>query len=188
MKKIILLSGLLLMIFHFNGYSQEQYGKTLNLGLGIGGYSGYYRYTGTSFPVFNVNYEFDIVDNFTLAPFASIYTFKDNVYWGNNNNPDRYYRYSEVVVPVGVKAIYYFDDLVNLRSDWDIYGGGSLGLAITSSRWEDGYLGDKNHYHKGNAVFMDLHLGASYHFNNRIGVYLDLSSGMSTVGIEIHGK
>jgi hypothetical protein len=183
MKKIIILSGLLLALFQFNSYSQEHYGKTLNLGLGVGGYSGVYKYTGSSFPVFNINYEFDVARNFTLAPFASIYTFKEDIYWSN-----RYYNYSEVVVPVGIKGYYYFDELLNLRSDWDIYAAASLGLVIATTHWENGYNGDRNYYHKGNAVFLDLHIGASYHFNNRIGAYLDLSSGLSTIGIQINGK
>lgn len=188
MRKSIILTGLLLMLFHFNGYSQEHFGKTLNLGIGVTGYSGFYKYAGRSIPVFNINYEFDVANNFTLAPFASIYTFKDDHYWGNNNNPDRYYRYREVVVPIGLKGYYYFDELFNLRSDWDIYAGASLGVAIVSSSWEAGYLGDKNYYHRNNPVFLDIHIGASYHFNEHIGTYLDLSTGVSTIGIQIHNK
>ncbi|QSE96451.1 hypothetical protein [Fulvivirga lutea] len=185
MKKISLLTGMLLMVLHFNGYSQEKYGGTLNLGLGVAGHSGYYKYAGRSIPVFNINYEFDVAKNFTLAPFASIYTFRDEYYWGNNNNPGKYYNYREVVIPVGVKGFYYFDDLINLTSDWDFYAGASLGFAIVNSSWESGYLGDKNYYHRNNNVFLDIHVGASYHFNEKIGAYIDLSSGISTIGIQI---
>lgn len=185
MKRIMMLIGLILMVFHFNSYSQESYGKTLNLGLGVAGHSGYYKYAGKSIPVFNINYEFDVAKNFTLAPTASIYTFRDQYYWGNANNPDRYYKYSEVVIPIGVKGYYYFDDVININSDWDIYGGASIGIALVNSSWESGYLGDKNYYHGNNNVFFDLHLGAAYHFSEKFGAYLDLSSGFSTVGIEI---
>ena len=185
MKKIIILTGLLLMVFHFNGYSQEHYGKTLNLGVGVGGYGGFYKYAGRSIPVININYEIDVVKNFTLAPFASIYTFKENYFYNNNN---RYYKYSEVVIPIGIKGYYYFDDLLNVTSDWDIYAGASLGMAIVNSTWEAGYTGDRNYYNNGNTLFLDLHIGASYHFNERFGAYLDLSSGVSTFGIQIHGK
>ncbi|HNP17180.1 MAG TPA: hypothetical protein PKL31_01995 [Fulvivirga sp.] len=176
------------MAFHFDGYSQEHYGKTLNMGVGVAGYSGYYRYAGKTIPVFNINYEIDVVKNLTLAPFASIYAFKDDYYWGNNNNPDRYYTYSEVVVPIGIKSYYYFDDLINATSDWDIYAGASLGFAIVNSTWDTGYQGNKNHFNKGSQVFLDVHVGATYHFNKRMGAYLDLSSGVSTIGLQFNGK
>lgn len=187
MKKLIVFTIILLTSVHFNIYAQEQYGKTLNLGLGVAGYSGYYRYAG-SIPVINANYEIDIVKDFTLAPFASIYSFKDKYYWGNNNNPDRFYSYSEIVIPVGIKGYYYFDDLLDLNGDWDIYAASSLGIAIVNSTWESGYLGERDRYHRGSSVFLDLHIGASYHFSHRFGAYLDLSSGVSTIGVQIQGK
>ncbi|MEI6142664.1 MAG: hypothetical protein WCP85_25545, partial [Mariniphaga sp.] len=70
-------------------YSKD-YGHTLNLGLGIGGYSGYYGYVGHSLPVFSINYEFGVANNFTLAPFATFYSYHQD-----------YYR--ETVIPLGVK-------------------------------------------------------------------------------------
>lgn len=186
MKKIIFISLFFVSIFHFNGYAQEKFGGTLNLGLGLGGYGGYYRYAGHSIPVFAINYEFNTAPNFTLAPFASIYTFSDDYYWGNNNNPDRYYHYKETVIPIGVKGTYYFDNILNATSKWDFYLGASLGFALVHARWEDGYNGDENYYHGGSNLFLDLHIGSEYHFNNRVGAFLDLSSGVSTVGIAIH--
>jgi hypothetical protein len=59
----ILLSTLLLIAINFTGISQtqtgEKYGKTLNLGVGIG----YYRYIGNSTPVFHANLELDVARN-----------------------------------------------------------------------------------------------------------------------------
>ena len=83
--------------------NSEKYGKTLNLGVGAGGYSGYYGYVGHTLPVFNINYEFDVASSFTLAPFASFYTFTESYYWGNNNYPNKYYTYRQTVIPVGIK-------------------------------------------------------------------------------------
>jgi hypothetical protein len=186
MKKLILLTILFVSVFHFNGHAQEKFGSTFNLGVGFGGYSGYYRYAGHSIPVLTVNYEFATARNFTLAPFASIYTYSDDYYWGNANNPDRYYKYNETVIPIGVKGTYYFDSILGASNPWDFYLGASLGFALVSARWEDGYNGDKNHYHGGSSLFLDLHIGTEYHFNNRIGMFLDLSSGVSTIGLAIH--
>lgn len=183
-KKTLL--AILFITLSASGFAQEKFGNTWNLGLGVGGYAGYYKYAGRSLPVFHVNYEFTVAKNFTLAPFISVYRFTDEYYWGNNNNPDRFYTYRETVIPVGVKGMYYFDDVLNATSKWDFYLGGSLGFAIVNGHWDSGYGGDKNYYHGDRSVFLDLHIGTEYHFNSRIGAFLDLSSGISTIGIAIH--
>lgn len=187
MKKSIITTIMLVSIFSFKSYSQEKYGKTLNLGLGIGGYSGYYGYADHSIPVFHIDYEFDVAKNFTLAPFINFSSYSSNYYWGDKNNLFRYYTYRETVIPVGVKGTYYFDDLLKASSKWDFYLAGSLGFAIVNSSWENGYNGDRNYYHGGSSLFLDIHIGTEYHFNDRLGAFLDLSSGVSTIGLSIHG-
>lgn len=149
--------------------------------MGVGGYSGYYKYAGRSLPVFHVNYEFNVAKDFTLAPFLSLYTFRDDRYWNND-----YYTYRETVIPVGVKGTYYFDNILQASSNWDFYLAGSLGVAIVNSRWDAGYNGDKKYYNGGSPLFLDLHIGAEYHFNKRVGAFLDLSSGISTIGLALH--
>jgi hypothetical protein len=179
MKKLTAATLLLfLILFHFNSHAQEKYGRTLNLGLGVGGYSGYYGYVGRSLPVFNVNYEIDVARNFTLAPFVSFYTFSER---------HDSYTYHETVIPVGVKSAYYFDELLEANSKWDFYVSGSLGFSIVNSRWDEGYPGDRNFHRGGNPVFLDFHIGSEYHFSNKVGVFLDLSTGVSTVGLAFHG-
>ena len=185
-KKLITTTLLLLTMFQFNGYAQEKYGKALNLGFGIGGYSGYYSYVGRSLPVFHINYEFDVAKNFTLAPFLSFYSYSNQYYWGNKNYPDRYYTYKETVIPVGVKGTYYFDDLLRANDKWDFYLAGTLGFAIVNSTWDNDYYGDKNYYRRGSSLYLDVHVGTEYHFNNALGAFIDLSSGVSTVGLAIH--
>lgn len=186
MKKIIIISTLFLCLFHVEGIAQEKFGNTLNIGLGIGGYGGYYRYVGGSLPVINANYEFDVASSFTLAPFISVSSYSREYYWGDKKNPDRYYRYRETIIPIGVKGTYYFDRVLNANSKWDFYGSGSLGLALINSRWESGYGGDKNQYRRGNPLFLDLHLGVEYHVTDLIGIFLDASTGISTIGLAIH--
>lgn len=154
-----------------NRYS-ERYGNTLNLGLGIGGYSGYYGYIGHSVPVLSINYEFGVANNFTLAPFATFYTYHYN-----------YYR--ETVIPIGGKGTYYFDQILGANSDWDFYLAGSLGFAIVNTRWDSGYYQDNN-YHTVNPLFLDLHIGAEYHLSQKVGLFLDLSTGVSTIGLAFH--
>jgi hypothetical protein len=191
MKKLFILSIIMfsMSMIHFTSSAQERFGKTLNLGLGVGGYSGYYKYAGRSLPVFHLDYEFDVAKDFTLAPFISFYRYSNEYYWGNNNYPDQWYTYSETVIPVGLKGTYYFDNLLKATNKWDFYLGASLGFALVNASWEAGYNGDKKYFNnKGNSVFLDLHIGAEYHFNERLGAFLDLSSGVSTIGLAIHGR
>ncbi len=151
----------------------EKYGKTLNMGLGIGGYSGYYGYTNRTLPVLHINYELDVAKNFTLAPFITLYSYQ-----GDN--------YRETVIPLGIKASYYLDQLLGAGQKWDFYLAGSLGFALVSTTWDGGYQGDRNYYQKASPLFLDLHLGTEYHITKRLGVFLDISTGVSSIGIAIH--
>jgi hypothetical protein len=191
MKKVIIASLFFFLVFSFNISAQnvasvENNGKTLNLGLGVGGYSGYYGYVGHSVPVFHINYEFDVANNFTLAPFLSFYTYKNSYYWGSRDYNYQYYYYHETVIPIGVKGTFYFDQLLNASPKWDFYLAGSLGFAITFSSWDNNYHGDRNYYHNASPLFLDLHIGTEYHVNNRLGLFFDLSTSVSTIGIAIH--
>lgn len=186
---IIAITMLSISMIHFTSSAQETYGRTLNLGLGVGGYAGYYKYAAHSVPVFHINYEFDVAKSFTLAPFLSVYTYSNEYYWGNNNYPSQYYTYRETVIPIGVKGTYYFDEILKASSNWDFYLGASVGFALVNASWDAGYNGDTKYFNnKGNSVFLDIHIGTEYHFNKRLGAFLDLSSGISTLGLAIHGK
>lgn len=169
------------VLIQFAGYGQQKYGKTLNFGVGVG----YYGYVGHSMPVLHFNYELDAAKNFTLAPFISIYSYR-NRYWGGPKKNYIYYTYRETVVPVGVKGTYYFDSLLKADSKWDFYLAGSLGFAVRSVSWHDDYAGDRNIYRGAHPLYLDLHIGAEYHINNKIGLFLDLSSGTSTLGLAFH--
>jgi len=159
-----------------NRHYSDSHGNALNLGIGIGGYSGYYGYEGHSLPVFNLNYEFGVANNFTLAPFVSFVSYRN----------DNYY-YRETIIPIGLKGTYYLDDAVGAGSDWDFYLAGSLGFSIVNSRWDDGYKHDYyDGYHEVSPLFLDLHVGAEYHLSNKVGLFLDLSTGVSTIGLAFH--
>lgn len=168
--------------------SDETFGKTFNIGVGVAGYAGYFHYVGRSVPVLNLNYEIGVARNFTLAPFLGFYTYRNSYYYGDNkkNHPYKYYYYQETVVMTGVKGTYYFDELFKANVKWDFYASGSLGFAFTHSSWDSDYYGDKNYYRNANPLFLDLHIGAEYHFNSRLGAFLDLSTGVSTIGLAIH--
>lgn len=191
MKKIIITSlSILALAFNANAQDKpaaEKYGNTLNLGAGIG----YYGYIGRSVPFGTLNYEFDVARNFTLAPFAGIYSYQNTYYWGNPNKPDwdesyHYYSYRATAIPVGVKGTYYFDQLLRAGSKWDFYAAGSLGFVFRKVVWESGYYGDKHVYQSASPLYLDAHVGAEYHMTPKAGLFLDLSTGVSTFGLAIH--
>jgi hypothetical protein len=179
MKKTIIISLFFLAILSFSASAQrvsytENHGNTLNLGLGIGGYSGYYGNSVGTLPVFSLNYEFDVANNFTLAPFISFISYRND-----------YYYYHETVIPLGVKGSLYLDQLLHSNSNWDFYLAGSLGFSIVKTTWDDGYS-ETTGYNNVNPLFLDLHVGTEYHLNNNLGLFLDLSTGVSTIGLAIH--
>lgn len=167
--------------------AQEKYGNTINLGLGIGGYSGYYGYVGRNMPVITFNYEIDAAKNFTIAPFVSYYSYKSKYYYGNPGNGYKYYNYTETVIPIGIKGSYYFDSFLQANSKWDFYLAGSLGASIRRATWDSDYTGDKYAYNRASQLFLDFHIGTEYHLNSKIGAFLDLSNGVSTFGLAFHG-
>lgn len=187
MKKIILLfvavNYLVSSSISQEATAGEKYGKILNVGIGLG----YYGYVGHSMPVVHADFEFDLVKNLTLAPFISFYTYKNYYYWGSNSHyPYRNYSYRQTVIPIGVKASYYFDHLLKASPKWDFYLAGSLGFAYRKTTWESGYYGNTS-VNEGMGVFYaDLHIGSEYHLNNKAGLFLDLSSGVSTFGLAVH--
>lgn len=189
MKKLIFATIITLSMVCTNAAAQEKnqntgetYGNTLNLGVGIG----YYGYIGHSMPVVHADFEFNVARNFTLAPFITVYSYRNNYYWGNQNYPHQYYSYRRTVIPVGVKGTYYFDQLLGAGSNWDFYLAGSLGFAIQRTVWQDGYYGDTNIDSRSSGLYLDGHIGTEYHLNQKIGLFLDLSTGLSTFGLAIH--
>ena len=189
MKKLILLIAIVATIAS-NGSAQEttsaasaeKYGKTLNVGVGIG----YYGYMGHSTPAVHADFEFDVVKNFTLAPFITYYSYQNYYYWGDPHYPYRNYSYRQTVIPIGVKGSYYFDQLLKAGAKWDFYLAGSLGFAIRNTTWENGYYGQTTVNQGASALYLDVHIGTEYHLNNKTGLFLDLSSGISTFGMAVH--
>ena len=182
MKKII--TSCIILLFLGNSITAQQktqsekYGKTLNLGLGVG----YYGYVGHSMPVLHADYELDVAKAFTLAPFISFFSYRNDYYYKDN----RSYYYNETVIPIGLKGTYYFDELLEANSNWDFYLAASLGFSWRNTSWESGYNGDRNAYRGASPLFLDIHIGSEYHFNRKLGAFLDLSTGVSTIGIAIH--
>jgi hypothetical protein len=162
------------------GAQDEDYGNTLNLGVGLV----YYGYLNAAAPIFLASYEFNVARDFTLAPFIGFgaYTSSNNYYYGNEN-----YYYRETIIPVGVKGTYYFDRLIGLDRSWDLWAAASIGFVFDNVTWQDGYHGNE-HVDGGNYVRPDIYAGVEYHVSKRIGIYGELSTGISSIGIAVHHR
>ena len=79
MKKSNILLLIALTIVGNNLFAQqatarhENYGNTLNLGVGLG----YYGYVGHSTPVWHADFEFRAGRDFTIAPFIAWYSYEN---------------------------------------------------------------------------------------------------------------
>lgn len=178
MKKVIIILLFFLAILNLNSSAQriylpetESHGNTLNLGAGYGGYSGYSSHAGLVLPVYTINYEFAVLNDVTLAPFATLFSYR--------NEKEHY---SETIIPMGVKGTLYLDQLLKGRSRWDLYFSGSIGYSLINSSWDEGFSGETA-YSDVTPLFLDLNIGTEYHINNRIGIFLELSTGVCTAGL-----
>lgn len=149
----------------------EKYGKTFNIGIGSG--IGNYGYAFYKTPAVHLDYEIDIIPTLTVAPFVLLYQFRNNAY-------------HERVIPVGLKATCYFDQILKAHTHWDFYLAGSLGYAIRETVWESGFAPDPNTHYGPGALYLVLSIGSEYHITKKLGAFIDLSNGISTIGLSIH--
>ncbi len=185
--KTPILTSLIILTLSFTDVSAqetstENYGNTLNMGIGIG----YYGYISNAMPVVHANYEFEVARNFTLAPFITYFSYRNYYYWGNPKYPYKNYSYRQTVIPIGVKGSYYFDQILGAGSKWDFYLAGSLGFALRKTTWEDGYYGETTVQRGASGLYLDGHIGTEYHLSDKAGLFLDFSSGISTFGLALH--
>ena len=184
---IIAVTVMLFATFSSNSFAQEkpaqqrdeEYGHTLNLGVGVG----YYGYIGYSVPFFFANYEINVARSFTLAPFLGIGSYRSNDYYDYGGY---HYYYHETVIPMGVKGTYYFDRILGAGPKWDFYLAASLGFVYDRVVWDDGYHGPTDIARSASPLYLDGHIGTEYHASRNVGIFLDLSTGVSTIGLAIH--
>lgn len=135
--------------------AQELHGSALNLGVGIG---------ARQAAVYHINFEFDVVPSVTIAPSASFYGYTK-------------------FVPIGLKASYYFDQVLNLLPEWDLYVAGTAAMGIVSDDWNNQTYRDMYRFRGANNLFFDVHIGTEYQVTPRAGMFIDLASNAATIGI-----
>ena len=66
---------------------------------------------------------------------------------------------------LGVKANYYFDELLGLPDAWDVYGGANSGFGIGINTDDD------------NDIDVGLQAGGRWFWNEKWGIYLEFGGG-----------
>ena len=81
---------------------------------------------------------------------------------------------------LGVKADYYFDNLIGLPSEWDFYAGLNAGYKI----WlhDDNYYNDNKNYNNGH-FDLGLEVGGRWFWSEKWGLNLELSGGIGYGGM-----
>lgn len=116
-----------------------QANKGLNFGVGL---------SNNGLPVY-INYDIPVATNISIAPSVQF----------NLNGTDW--------IAPGVKADYYFDDLLGLPATFDVYGGANLGFVIR--------LDDNN---GTSGLDLGLELGGRWWFKENMGLNLEFSGGL----------
>jgi hypothetical protein len=156
----------------------ETYGKTFNMGVG----PGYFSASILPAPFFAINYEFDILNNLTLSPFVSFASYKSEA----SIIASRYYYHRATILPFGIKATYYLDNLLKIPNKWDFYIGCSVGYTYIRKAWDFGYPGIIGGIPGLREEYVHAHVGAEYHVSKKAGLFVDVSTGVAVVGVSIH--
>jgi hypothetical protein len=106
-----------------------------------------------NFGLIGVSYDIPLAENFSIAPFARTGFEVD---W----------------MSAGIKADYYFDNLIGLPAEWDLYGGANAGFVV----WHDEGKDIDN-------LDIGLEVGARYFWNETWGILLEASGGVNYGGM-----
>jgi hypothetical protein len=114
-----------------------------------------------NFGIIGASYEFPIHKNISIAPFVGTDFELD---W----------------LTLGAKGNFYFNNLLGLPAEWDVYGGANAGFAI----------GLDNDANNKDGFNLGLHIGARWFWNDTWGVYAEFGGGTTagTSGIGITMK
>lgn len=145
-----------------NAYNSSD--NLLNVGIGLG--SPFFGSgCSSSLPVNpTLSYEHGVTDEisiggqlfyasskFNYAYFGSAYSFKENATY------------------IGARGSYHLNDILDLDSKFDVYGGASVGYVIVSVSDNTGYSGSV-----ASAVGFGAFAGGKYFFSPKTGVYAEL--------------
>ncbi|WP_310377968.1 outer membrane beta-barrel protein [Flavobacterium sp.] len=144
-----------LTIFSMNLSAQIKKGTNLaDLGIGLSSY-------GTPF---HFAYEHLVTNEIGIGVALNYTSYKDTGYLND-------YKWSFIYG--GIKGNYHFNELLNLNSKFDVYGGLTLGY------WKASLSNDNitSNTSYGNSAFITGQVGARYFFNDKFSALLEAGGG-----------
>ncbi len=121
---------------------------------------------------------FNVVDNVAVGPIVMLKF---------NGNAIGYYRWFNTFIGLGVKGDYYFDELLPIPKEFDVYAGGHAGWYIVRST--SSYNGPaaiyydtpKSKYGNGRP-FVQVEVGGRWHFKPKMSLFAEVYSGYPASG------
>ncbi len=105
-----------------------------------------------NFGIIGASFDIPVASAIAIAPFA-----------GTDLNLD--------YLNLGVKANFYFDELIGLPAAWDLYAGANAGFAM--------WIGKDN---GTSGVDIGLQVGGRWFWNEKWGIYLEFGGGHHSKG------
>lgn len=157
MKRLILGTVLLVGSFTLAAQSPIAPGeKQFNAGVGLSSY-GVPLYAGV---------DFGVAQDISIGGVFSYRKFSDG-FAGTN--------FDWTLIVLGLNGNYHFDNILDLPSDWNVYGGLTLGYYIWSE--PSGYTGTR-----ASGLGIDAQVGTRYFFSKTFAVNLELGGGTAAGG------
>jgi hypothetical protein len=154
MKKLaFLISGLLLFVLVSNAQPIEEGELQINAGVGLSTFG---------LPVY-VGAEFGVAENFSAGGELSYRKY------------GRYSGYNPSITTIAALGNYHVNELLEIPSEWDLYGGLTLGYAIWSS-------GTSVYRVRGSGVYLVGQIGGRYFVSENFAINLEFGGGTYSGG------
>jgi hypothetical protein len=114
-----------------------------------------------------VGADFGIAQDISLGGVFSYRSYSEN-FAGSN--------FDWSLIVLGANGNYHFDNILDLPSDWNVYGGITLGYYIWSSS-TSGYTGNR-----ASGLGLDAQIGTRYFFSESFALNLELGGGTAAGG------
>ena len=168
MKKILACASLFFAVATASAQGLEKNKAQINAGVGISNWG---------VPVF-VGVDYGVARDFTIGAEAS---------YSSKKVSDGYFESKYSIFGFGINGNYYFDRLLKLPNEFNLYAGATLGYANVSEtiNGPSALLPYYETYHSSFAVSgvdLGLQIGGRYFFTKNLGLNLQLGGGIHTFG------
>ncbi len=156
MKKLIFVFvAFLFIVFTARAQGPIQDGETqVNLGVGLSTYG---------LPIY-AGIEFGLENNFSVGGEFSYRKY------------NKYSVYSPSITTIAGFGNYHFNELLEIPSQWDLYGGLTLGYSI----WSNNNM--NYNWYKGSGIYLAGQIGGRYYINDNFAVNLEFGGGTYSGG------